>query len=74
VKLFVWHGAGVLEDYTYGQIVALASDLGGALAAIEAECDWAEGGFPSIPTEIVDLGECPDVQQRAWVVWGGGRG
>jgi hypothetical protein len=73
MKLFVWHGDGVLEDYTSGQIVALGNDLQEALTAVRTECGYCMDSFPNDrPTDVVDLGDCPGVQPRAWVTWGGG--
>ncbi|PFG78695.1 hypothetical protein [Lactococcus lactis] len=74
MKLFIWQGDGVLQDWTSGQIVALAPDLEQALKAIENECDYCMDSFPNHnPTEIIDLGQCSEkVQNKAWVTWGGG--
>lgn len=80
MKLFVWHGAGVLQDHTSGQITAIAPDLESAFLAIEKECPHSMGLswkrrdmilFPPNPTDIVDLGDVT-VEPRAWVTWGGG--
>ena len=73
MKLFVWHGGGVLMDYTNGQITAIANDLEDALLAIEKECHYCMSSFPNHrPSDVIDLGECPSVEARAWVCYGGG--
>ena len=70
MKLYVWEGDGVLEDYTSGMIVAIAEDLEGALAAIRAKCDYCFQSFPpDRPSQVIDL---DDAKPEAWVTWGGG--
>jgi hypothetical protein len=72
MKLFVWEGSGVLQDYTNGMIVAIAPDLQTALNAIEKECSYGMQSFPTNkPSSVVDLGAV-EVEPRAWVCWGGG--
>lgn len=72
VKLFVWEGDGVLTYYTNGQIVAIAPDLEKALLAIERECPSCMRSFPNHrPSDVIDLGDCPGVEPRAWVCYGG---
>ena len=70
MKLFVWHGNYVLQDYTSGMICVVAENLEDALKAIEKECSYADGNFPSHPTDIIDLND--NTKPRAWVCWGGG--
>lgn len=72
MKLFVWHGDGVLDDYTSGQITAIAPDLESALLAIAKERSYCMGNFPPHPTDIVDLSDVSNIEARAWVTWGGG--
>lgn len=72
MKLYVWEGDGVLEDYSTGMIVALAPDLEGALAAIRSACDYCMKSFPTDrPTEVIDLGHVT-AEPKAWLTWGGG--
>lgn len=71
MKLFVWHGAGVLQDFTSGQITVIAPDLESAVLEIKKICPHGMGLFPPHPTDIVDLGDVT-VEPRAWVTWGGG--
>lgn len=74
MKLFIWQGEGVLQDYTSGQIVVLAPDLEQALQEIESHGSFIMDNFPRYtPSQIVDLGECTEnVQNEAWITWGGG--
>ncbi len=74
MKLYIWEGDGVLQDWTSGMIVALAEDLEGALAAVRQECDWCMHSFPNDkPTRVIDLGVCSAKPKRmAAVVYGGG--
>lgn len=39
MKLFIWHGDGVLEDWSSGQITCIAKDLPTALQIIDEEMD-----------------------------------
>lgn len=71
MKLFIWLQSRPLADYTGGMIVALAPDLEAAHRAIAKECDYATSYKP-ISDEVVELGDCPGVEPRAWLVWGGG--
>ena len=72
MKMFIWEGEGVLQDYTSGMIVAIAADLPKALAAIEAKCDYCMDSFPKdSPTEIIELGPAT-AHPNAWVCYGGG--
>lgn len=73
MKLFIWEGDGVLQDYTSGMIVAMAPDLETALETIKGICSHCMGSFPMQPTEIVDLGTTSEpVTPSAWLTWGGG--
>ena len=65
LKLYVWEGDGVLEDYTSGMIAVLASDLGEALAEIRKACPYAMESFPPDRYEVVE-------SPKAFVCWGGG--
>ena len=71
MKLFIWQGDGVLQDYTSGMIIAIADDLEGAHRAILAECDYCGDAYPHLPTGVVDIGNA-DQDPRAWLCWGGG--
>lgn len=72
MKLFIWEGDGVLQDYSPGMICAIGADLQDALNAIEKTCDYCMGSFPNHkPSEVVNLGEAI-VQPKAWVCYGGG--
>lgn len=70
MKLFVWED--VLRDYKAGMVVAVAPDLEGALQAIKTVDDTAYSCIRPLPSETIDLGDCPGVEPRAWIVWGGG--
>ena len=65
LKMFVWHGKGVLTDYTNGQICALAHNLEEALELIKKECDYCMESFNVLNYEIV-------TSPKAFVQWGGG--
>lgn len=73
MRLFVWHGDGVLTDYTDGQIVAIAEDLNKAKElVIKKDCAVDFGYNVRVEPYVVDLGdECPAIP-AAWVTWGGG--
>lgn len=72
MKLFIWEGEGVLEDYTSGMVVAIAPDLEAALKAVEAKCDYCMNSFPTHrPSQVIDLKEDPN-HIEGWVVYGGG--
>jgi len=45
MKLFVWEGDGVLQDYSSGMIVALGNDLQEALNAVEKEMSYGMNSF-----------------------------
>ncbi len=66
LKLFVWEGDGVLQDYTSGMIVALAHNLEEALKEIEKECNYCMTSFQVNQYKIYELKE-----PKAWLVWGG---
>ncbi len=68
MKLFIWDGDGVLTDWSNGLIVVVAKDIENALKAIKEKCN-ADGCFPSLPTEVIELNE--DTPARAWLCWGG---
>ncbi|BBM17697.1 hypothetical protein G15_1342 [Enterococcus avium] len=71
MKLFIWHGDGVLEDWSSGQITCIAKDLATALQVIDEEMGYESESFPrKDPTEVIDLG-IEKTQQRAWVTRGG---
>lgn len=74
MKLFIWYGEGVLQDWKSGQITCIAPDLEAALKTIEAECDWCMESFPNNdPSNVIDFGECSvPVENMAWITWGGG--
>ena len=72
MKLFVWEGDGVLEDYTSGMVVAVAVDLQAALKAVEQVCPYGMNSFPCHqPTSTLEVGSVSDAP-KAWVCWGGG--
>lgn len=72
MKLFIWEGEGVLEDYTSGMVVAIAPDLEAALKAVEVKCDYCMDSFPTHkPSQVIDLEEDPN-HIEGWVVYGGG--
>ena len=71
MKLFIWYGDGVLQDWSSGQITCIAKDLATALQVIDEEMGYESESFPrEAPTEVIDLG-IEKTQQRAWVTWGG---
>lgn len=73
MKLYIWEGEGVLQDWTGGMIVALAEDLEGAVRAINEVCDWCDRSYPHQPTRVVELGVCSaQPKAMAVLVWGGG--
>lgn len=65
MKLFVWEGDGVLQDYTSGMICVLAHDLEEALKLIKEKCDYCMGAFDPSAYKIVEKPE-------AFVCYGGG--
>ena len=72
MKLFIWYGDGVLQDYSSGMICALGHDLQEALEVIRKECDYCMGSFPNdMPTETIEFGRTRR-PPRAWICWGGG--
>ncbi|NMP59070.1 hypothetical protein [Enterococcus mundtii] len=71
MKLFIWHGDGVLEDWSSGQITCIAKDLPTALQIIDEEMGYESDSFPrEEPTEVIELG-IEEAQPRAWVTYGG---
>ena len=74
MKLYIWEGDGVLQDWTSGMICALAPDLETALSVIQTDCDITTGGdyplFPREPSEVIELGTT-QATPRAWCCWGG---
>ena len=70
MKLYVWEGDGVLQDYTSGMICVLAPNLKTALSAIQKEASYAIGAFPPKPTKTVKIHD--RMKPRAWLCWGGG--
>ena len=68
MKLFIWEGAGVLEDYSNGMIVVMAETLEDAHREIEKVCNYCQNSYPPIPTETIDLA---NAQPKAWLVYGG---
>lgn len=72
MKLFIWIGDGVLQDWTSGQIVALAPNLEEALKQVDEEMGYESDSFPrNEPTQVIDLDDVK-AQNEAWVTWGGG--
>lgn len=72
MKLFIWIGDGVLQDWTSGQIVALAPNLEEALKQVDEEMGYESDSFPrNEPTQVIDLDDVK-TQNEAWVTWGGG--
>jgi hypothetical protein len=78
MKLYVWEGDGVLQDYTSGMICAIADNLEDAWKVIERADEattWQHEGkervwnFPQYPTTVIDLS---NAQPMAFVCWGGG--
>lgn len=65
MKLYVWEGDGVLEDYTSGMICVLAESLEQALQLIEEKCNWCMNSFSANDYKIIEKPE-------AFVCWGGG--
>lgn len=72
MKLYIWEGDGVLQDYTTGMICAIGADLEDALKAVEVACNYCMNSFPTHrPSEVIDLG--PSIASpKAWVCYGGG--
>lgn len=71
MKLFLWYGNGVLEDWSSGQITCIAEDLSTALQVIDEEMGYESESFPrENPTEVIELG-IEEAQPRAWVTYGG---
>ncbi|MEB8400279.1 hypothetical protein NGG61_10125 [Enterococcus casseliflavus] len=46
MKLFIWYGNGVLEDWSSGQITCIAEDLTTALQVIDEEMGYESESFP----------------------------
>lgn len=65
LKLFVWEGDGVLQDYSSGMICVLAYDLEEALKLIEDKCDYCQNSFDASAYKIIEKPE-------AFLTWGGG--
>lgn len=64
MKLYVWQGEGVLQDYTSGMICVLADSLEEALKLIEQKSPYAMNNFPVNEYEVVEKPE-------AFMCWGG---
>lgn len=64
MKLFVWEGYGVLQDYTCGMICVLAESLEDAHRLIKEKCDYAEGSYPPSQFKVAENPE-------AFICWGG---
>jgi len=71
MKLYVWEGPGVLEDYSTGMIVALAESLPAALRAVDRTAGMVIDDARSHDPQVTDLGPVRK-RPRAWLVWGGG--
>ena len=55
MKLFIWIGDGVLQDWTSGQIVALAPNLEEALKQVDEEMGYESDSYPrNEPTQVID--------------------
>jgi len=63
LKLFVWEGEGVLQDYTSGMVCVLARDLKHALKLIEEKHNYCLGSIPINGYKVVKKPE-------AFIVWG----
>lgn len=63
LKLYVWEGDGVLENYRSGLIVVLAHDLEEALGLIREKVSYAMGNFPPDKFRMVESPE-------AFYCWG----
>ena len=71
MKLYVWQGDGVLQDYTSGMICALGNDLQEALTAVRASCDYCMGSFPNDrPSAVIEIDA--NTKPQAWTCYGGG--
>jgi hypothetical protein len=64
LKLFVWEGEGVLQDYSSGMICVLAHNLPEALKLIEDKCSYCTHSFPVNNYKIIE-------QPEAFVCYGG---
>ena len=71
MKLFIWQGAGVLEDYGSGMIVVLAPDLAAAYRAGDRTLAGSDD-MRTVTPEVVDLPGCAPKRPRVWHVYGGG--
>ena len=65
LKLFVWEGDGVLEDYTSGMICVLAQNLEEALGLIRKKRDDCMQSFPNDKYKVIE-------EPEAFICWGGG--
>lgn len=72
VKLFIWEGEGVLQDYTSGMIVAIGIGLQDELLAVEKKCPYCMNSFPAHkPSQVIELGDA-SASPGAWNCYGGG--
>ena len=65
LKLFVWEGDGVLQDYTNGMICVLAKDLEEAVGLISKKYHYCMNSFPVDKYTVVEKPE-------AFICYGGG--
>lgn len=72
MKLFIWEGDGVLQDYSSGMIVALAAGLAVARRAVARKLYGGMATVRQMPDpEVVDLPGCAPKRTRVWLVHGG---
>jgi predicted fused transcriptional regulator/phosphomethylpyrimidine kinase len=65
MKLFVWEGEGVLEDYTSGMICVLAKNINEAIALINVKYGGELTDYPKSKYEVIEKPE-------AFICFGGG--
>lgn len=70
MKLFIWEGDGVLEDYSTGLICVIAEDLEEANNIILKEIGKYAKYPKNSPSEIIDLND--KINKNIWCVYGGG--
>lgn len=65
LKIFVWEGKNVLEDYAPGMICVLAHDYEEAISLIQKKCPYCMDSFPHEQYVVVEKPE-------AFICYGGG--
>lgn len=65
LKMYVWEGSGVLQDYSSGMICVLATNFEEAVKLVTEKCGHCTTSFPINQYKVI-------TKPEAFVCWGGG--